>query len=96
MVSIGSIKDGIEKARLIFRVWMLTAALMRLSAPHFALSHGVPHKAVLYRQRHKVDNMFGKLKDWRRVRTRYGDARAPSCPPSASSQPSPRGYGNES
>ncbi|WP_218587359.1 hypothetical protein, partial [Erythrobacter sanguineus] len=41
-------------------------------------------------------NMFGKLKDWRRVRTRYGDARAPSCPPSASSQPSPRGYRNES
>lgn len=25
----------------------------------------------LYRQRHKVENMFGKLKDWRRVHTRY-------------------------
>jgi len=25
----------------------------------------------LYRKRHKVENMFGKLKDWRRVRTRY-------------------------
>jgi putative transposase len=26
---------------------------------------------MLYRQRHKVENMFGKLKDWRRIATRY-------------------------
>jgi transposase len=26
---------------------------------------------TLYRQRHKVENMFTKLKDWRRVATRY-------------------------
>ena len=26
---------------------------------------------TLYKQRHKVENMFGKLKDWRRVATRY-------------------------
>ncbi|MDP7426460.1 MAG: IS5 family transposase, partial [Rhodospirillales bacterium] len=26
---------------------------------------------ILYRQRHKVECMFGKLKDWRRVATRY-------------------------
>jgi transposase len=25
----------------------------------------------LYRQRHKVENMFGRLKDWRRNHTRY-------------------------
>jgi len=25
----------------------------------------------LYRQRHKVENMFGKLKDWRRIHTQY-------------------------
>ncbi len=25
----------------------------------------------LYKQRHKVECMFGKLKDWRRVATRY-------------------------
>ncbi len=25
----------------------------------------------LYRQRHKVENMFGKLKDWRRIAMRY-------------------------
>jgi transposase len=26
---------------------------------------------TLYRKRHKVENMFAKLKDWRRVATRY-------------------------
>lgn len=26
---------------------------------------------VLYRLRHKIENMFGKLKDWRRIATRY-------------------------
>ena len=26
---------------------------------------------TLYKQRHKVENMFGGLKDWRRVATRY-------------------------
>ena len=26
---------------------------------------------TLYRQRHKIENMFGRLKDWRRVHTRY-------------------------
>ena len=31
----------------------------------------IPHDKVLYRQRHKVENMFGKLKDWRRIHTRY-------------------------
>jgi transposase len=31
----------------------------------------IPHDTVLYRQRHKIENMFGKLKDWRRIHTRY-------------------------
>lgn len=31
----------------------------------------IPHDTVLYRQRHKVEKMFGKLKDWRRIHTRY-------------------------
>jgi len=29
------------------------------------------YDAALYRQRHKVENLFAKLKDWRRVATRY-------------------------
>src|SRR3546814_3572934 len=31
----------------------------------------IPHDALLYRQRHKIENMFGGLKDWRRIHTRY-------------------------
>jgi transposase len=29
------------------------------------------HDRLLYRQRHKIENMFGRLKDWRRIHTRY-------------------------
>ena len=31
----------------------------------------IPHDAVLSKQRHRIENMFGRLKDWRRVHTRY-------------------------
>jgi transposase len=31
----------------------------------------IEHDSALYRQRHKIENMFGRLKDWRRVHTRY-------------------------
>jgi transposase len=31
----------------------------------------IPHDKALYKQRHKIENMFGKLKDWRRIATRY-------------------------
>jgi transposase len=31
----------------------------------------IPSDAVLYKQRHKIENMFGRLKDWRRIHTRY-------------------------
>ena len=31
----------------------------------------IPHDRKLYQQRHKVEIMFGRLKDWRRIHTRY-------------------------
>jgi len=31
----------------------------------------IEHDRVLHRQRHKIENMFGRLKDWRRIHTRY-------------------------
>ena len=31
----------------------------------------IAHDQTLYRQRHKIENMFGRLKDWRRIHTRY-------------------------
>lgn len=31
----------------------------------------VPHDLAVYRQRHRIENMFARLKDWRRIATRY-------------------------
>lgn len=31
----------------------------------------IPHDEVRYRRRHKIENMFGRLKDWRRIHTRH-------------------------
>jgi transposase len=31
----------------------------------------IDYDTVLYRQRHRIENMFSKLKDWRRIATRY-------------------------
>ncbi len=31
----------------------------------------IPHDAALYRQRYRIEIMFGRLKDWRRIATRY-------------------------
>ena len=35
----------------------------------------IEHDAILYKKRHKIENMFGRLKDWRRVAMRF-DRRA--------------------
>ncbi len=39
----------------------------------------IPHDAVLYKKRHKIENMFGRIKDWRRVAMRF-DRRAEILP----------------
>ena len=31
----------------------------------------IPHDPDLYRQRHRIENTFGRIKDWRRIATRY-------------------------
>ena len=31
----------------------------------------LPYDQTLYRQRYRIENMFGLLKDWRRIATRY-------------------------
>ena len=31
----------------------------------------LPYDKALYKKRHKIENMFAKLKDWRRIATRY-------------------------
>ena len=31
----------------------------------------LPYDRALYRQRHRIENAFGRLKDWRRIASRY-------------------------
>ena len=31
----------------------------------------IPHDTGLYRLHHRIENMFARLKDWRRIGTRY-------------------------
>lgn len=31
----------------------------------------IPHDTQRYRRRHKIENLFAKLKDWRRIAMRY-------------------------
>ena len=31
----------------------------------------IPHDKARYARRHLIENMFGRLKDWRRIHTRY-------------------------
>ena len=33
--------------------------------------HELPYDKALYRERHFIENLFAKLKDWRRIATRY-------------------------
>ena len=39
----------------------------------------IEYDRTLYRQSHRIATMFGSLKDWRRIHTRYDDAPTPSC-----------------
>jgi len=47
----------------------------------------ITHDRTLYRQRHKIENMFGKLKDWRRIHTRRACPRAGEAGPGGSLRP---------
>lgn len=47
----------------------------------------IPHDTALYRQRHKIEIMFGRLKDCVASTLATIAAPTPSCPPSASQPP---------
>ena len=55
----------------------------------------IPHNAKLYRKRHRIENMFGKLKQQRRIHTRYDRCATPSCPQPVAPQPASPGSINE-
>ena len=56
----------------------------------------IPHDTTLYRRRHKIENMFGRLKDWRRIHTRYDRCAHTFFQPFASLPSSSSGSINES
>ena len=56
----------------------------------------IPHDAALYRRRHKIEIMFGRLKDCDASTPDTIAAHTPSCPPLPSPQPSSSGSVNES
>ena len=55
--------------------WFRNALIKRDIQPCIPSRKGrkaaIPHDADLYRKRHKIENMFARLKDWRRIATRY-------------------------
>ena len=55
--------------------WSRNALIERGTAPCIPSRKtrklAIPHDTALYRQRHRIENMFGRLKDWRRIATRY-------------------------
>ena len=49
----------------------------------------LPYDKTLYKQRHRIENAFGRLKDWCRIATRYDRCANTLFLASASPQPSP-------
>jgi transposase len=54
-----------------FRAGLVERGITPCIPPH--AGHRIQHSydPVLYRQRHKIENLFARLKDWRRIHTRY-------------------------
>ena len=54
-----------------FREALLDRKITPCIPPKKNRKQQIYYDKTLYRQRHKVENMFGRLKDWRRIATRY-------------------------
>lgn len=58
--------------------WLREALVGRRIAPCIPSrknrTHPIPYDQTLYKKRHKVENVFAKLKDWRRIAMRYDRA----------------------
>lgn len=77
-----------------FRQALVERGITPCIPPH--AKHRVQHSydPVLYRQRHRIENMFARLKDWRRIHTPHQIrpmCSQPSCRRSPSLQPSSSG-----
>jgi transposase len=54
-----------------FRAELATRGIVPCIPSTQSRTVALPYDRVLYRQRHRIENMFGRLKDWRRIATRY-------------------------
>lgn len=54
-----------------FRDGLIGRGIWPCIPPKRNRKYGVSFDKSMYKQRHKVENMFGRLKDWRCIATRY-------------------------
>ena len=60
---------GYDSAR--FRDALITRGIAPCIPSTRSRKQLIPHDTLLYRQRHRVEIMFGRIKDWRRIAMRY-------------------------
>lgn len=54
-----------------FRAALTARGIMPCIPPRRNRKKLIEYDKNLYKQRHKIENMFGRLKDWRRIAMRY-------------------------
>ena len=54
-----------------FRTALLEKGITPCIPPRKTRKTPVTYDKDLYKQRHKIENMFGRIKDWRRIAMRY-------------------------
>jgi len=54
-----------------YRATLIDRGITACIPPRAKRKHPSTYCKTLYKQRHKVENMFAKLKDWRRIAMRY-------------------------
>ena len=57
--------------RYWFREALADKGIAACIPPTKSRKQPIDYDKTLYRQRHKIENMFARLKDWRRIATRY-------------------------
>ena len=54
-----------------FRAGLIERGITPCIPPTRSRKSAIPYDHALYRLRHRIENTFGRLKDWRRIATRY-------------------------
>lgn len=54
-----------------FRNALLEKGITPCIPPRKTRKIPIQYDKEIYKQRHKIENMFGRIKDWRRIATRY-------------------------